>query len=62
MLVGCVLLLVMNYGETEILGCFIFLGLMSGAGWECLSGCRGMRGKLGLEGMLEWNVAAVITW
>lgn len=53
MLVGCVLLLVMSYGETEIFGCFVFVGLMSGAGWECQSGCRGVRDKLGLEGILE---------
>lgn len=53
MLVRCVLLLVMNYGGTEIFGCFVFSGLMPGAGWECQSGCRGMRDKLSLEGILE---------
>lgn len=53
MLVHGVLLLVMNYGGTEIFGCFVFSGLMPGAGWECQSGCRGMRDKLVLEGILE---------
>lgn len=32
---------------------FSILGLVSGAGWECQSGCGGMRDKLGLEGILQ---------
>lgn len=46
----------MKYGETEIFGCFIFSGLVPGAGWEGWAGCGGMRDKLELGGILQLAV------
>lgn len=53
-LVRCVLLFVtIKCGETEIFGCFMFSGLMPGAGWEGRAGCGGVKDTLGLGGILE---------
>lgn len=65
MLVGCVLLLVMNYGETEIFGCFLFWGSCQGQGGSVSLDVEGWGINWDWKGFCSWleqSLAAVITW